>query len=166
MPRKPIDYSNTIIYKICCRDVTITDVYVGHTTNFTQRKYGHKHNCTNPESSQHNFRVYQFIRDTGGWDNWNMVEIERVCCINENEAVKYEHSYMEQLNSTLNSVHISSTHINNEYTNKNEYQQKYAKEIKYYESNKEKRREYQKQYNEANKERIREYKKQYYESHK
>jgi len=34
MPKENIDYSNTIIYKICCSDFSITDLYVGHTTNF------------------------------------------------------------------------------------------------------------------------------------
>ena len=34
MPKDIIDYSNTIIYKIYCKNETITDIYVGHTTNF------------------------------------------------------------------------------------------------------------------------------------
>jgi predicted GIY-YIG superfamily endonuclease len=47
MPKEDVDYSNTIIYKIYCKDETITDVYVGYTTNFTQRKYSHKIACNN-----------------------------------------------------------------------------------------------------------------------
>ena len=47
MPKVEIDYSNTIIYKITCNDSTVTDKYVGHTTNFVQRKYAHKDGCTN-----------------------------------------------------------------------------------------------------------------------
>ena len=47
MPKTDVDYSNTIIYKICCKDESITDVYVGHTTNFIQRKYSHKISCSN-----------------------------------------------------------------------------------------------------------------------
>ena len=38
MPKKEINYQNTIIYKIRCKDLNIKDVYVGHTTNFIQRK--------------------------------------------------------------------------------------------------------------------------------
>ena len=45
MPKTDIDYSNTIIYKITCKDPTVNEVYVGHTTNFVQRKYSHKQNC-------------------------------------------------------------------------------------------------------------------------
>jgi len=42
MPRKIINYTNTIIYKIVCNDLNITDLYVGSTTDFTNRKYNHK----------------------------------------------------------------------------------------------------------------------------
>ena len=38
MPKKNIDYSKTIIYKIVCNDLNIIDVYVGQTTNFTKKK--------------------------------------------------------------------------------------------------------------------------------
>ena len=47
MPKKDIDYSKTIIYKIVCNDLNITDVYVGHTTNFIKRKARHKYDCNN-----------------------------------------------------------------------------------------------------------------------
>ena len=47
MPKDDIDYSNTIIYKIYCIDKTITDFYIGHTTNVTKRKYYHKSSCNN-----------------------------------------------------------------------------------------------------------------------
>ena len=42
MPKDTIDYSNTIIYKIYCNDSSVTDIYIGHTTNFIKRKYQHK----------------------------------------------------------------------------------------------------------------------------
>jgi hypothetical protein len=42
MPKKLIDYSKTIIYKIVCNDLNIKDVYVGHTTNFIKSKALHK----------------------------------------------------------------------------------------------------------------------------
>ena len=49
MPRKEIDYSKTVIYKIVCNDLNVKDVYVGHTTDFTKRKASHKavFNCPN-----------------------------------------------------------------------------------------------------------------------
>ena len=34
MPRKVVDYSKTVIYKIVCKDLNITELYVGHTTYY------------------------------------------------------------------------------------------------------------------------------------
>ena len=56
MPKTEIDYANTVIYKITCIDKAITDVYVGHTTNFVQRKHQHKQNCKNTQIARHKQR--------------------------------------------------------------------------------------------------------------
>ena len=34
MPKVEIDYTNTIFYKIYCKNSSVTDVYIRHTTNF------------------------------------------------------------------------------------------------------------------------------------
>ena len=47
MPKLQTDYSETIIYKLCCKDTTINQIYVGHTTNINNRKHNHKSNCCN-----------------------------------------------------------------------------------------------------------------------
>ncbi len=62
MPKEVIDYSNTIIYKIVCNDINIKDTYVGHTTNFVQRKYAHKQGVNNSKSYNYNSKLYKFIR--------------------------------------------------------------------------------------------------------
>ena len=46
MPKTAIDYSKTIIYKIVCNDLDITDLYVGHTTDFIRRRHHHKGNSS------------------------------------------------------------------------------------------------------------------------
>jgi hypothetical protein len=118
MPRTPIDYSNTIIYKICCKDITITDIYIGHTTNFYKRKNAHKNRYDNPNTKYYCY-VYQFIRNNGGWDNWDMIELERIICIDKLEACKYERKYIEDLQATLNKyipikseIELHNDHIN------------------------------------------------------
>ena len=65
MPKTQTDYSRTIIYKICCKDVSITDIYIGHTTNFTQRKKSHKATCYRINDKKYNSYVYEFIRNNG-----------------------------------------------------------------------------------------------------
>ncbi len=104
MPKTEIDYSNTIIYKITCKDESCKEVYVGHTTNFVQRKHAHKQSCTNNKNEGYNLKLYKVIRKNGGWDNWNM-EIVHFCnCANSYEARKKEQEFFELLNATLNSV--------------------------------------------------------------
>jgi hypothetical protein len=102
MPRKEIDYSNTIIYKIECNDLNITDCYVGHTTEFRKRKSQHKSDCNNIKRKQYNYNVYKFIRDNGGWENWTMVMIQHYPCNNALEAGRRERHWFKRLNATLN----------------------------------------------------------------
>lgn len=104
MPKIDIDYSNTIIYKITCTDTTITDVYVGHTTNFVQRKYAHKRSCNNPKSVNYKLKLYTVIRENGGWNNWKMEIINFFECKDHYEARKKEQEYFISLNATLNSI--------------------------------------------------------------
>ena len=47
MPRLPINYEKTHFYKIVSNDLSITDCYVGHTTDFKTRKTSHKTQCNN-----------------------------------------------------------------------------------------------------------------------
>jgi hypothetical protein len=100
MPKKSVDYSNTIIYKICCKDETITGLYIGHTTNFIQRKYSHKIACNNLSNK---LKIYTTIRSNGGWENWNMIEIARYNCKDSIEARIKEQEHYNQLKASLNS---------------------------------------------------------------
>lgn len=98
MPKDTIDYSNTIIYKIFCKDKRVTDTYVGHTTNFTKRKGMHKASC----NSGRDLKIYNIIRSNGGWDNWEMIEIAKYDCKDSTEARIKEQEHYELLNSSLN----------------------------------------------------------------
>ncbi len=102
MPKTPTDYSKTIIYKICCKDPSITDVYIGHTTHLTKRRNSHKANTLNPNNKDHDLYVYDFIRNNGGWENWNVISIENYTCSNKEEALKRERFWLEELKATLN----------------------------------------------------------------
>ena len=104
MPKIEIDYSNTIIYKITCKDPSINDVYVGHTTNFVQRKHAHKQSCKNDKASNYKCKLYDVIRNNGGWENWNMEIINFFNCHDHYEARQKEQEYFILLNATLNSI--------------------------------------------------------------
>ena len=104
MPKVDIDYSNTIIYKITCNDTNVKDVYVGHTTNFVQRKHAHKQSCINEKSSNNKCKLYDVIRANGGWLNWTMEIIHFCNCKNHYEARIKEQEYFVLLNANLNSI--------------------------------------------------------------
>lgn len=98
------DYSNTIIYKITCKDDSIKDVYVGHTTNFVQRKHGHKQSCLNIKCPSYKCKLYEVIRANGGWNNWKMEMINFFNCKDLYEARQKEQEFFISLNATLNSI--------------------------------------------------------------
>ena len=104
MPKVKVDYSNTIFYKIFCKDSSVKELYIGHTTNFVQRKCAHKQGCINPKSANYKCKVYKTIRDNMGWENWTMEIIAFHNCNDLYSAKKLEQHYFEEYKATLNSV--------------------------------------------------------------
>jgi hypothetical protein len=102
MPRIPIDFTKALIYKLVCKDVNITECYVGSTTNFKARKYMHKNSCNNEKATGHNCYVYQFIRKNEGWENWDMVLVENYNADSNLDLRKRERYWTEELNANLN----------------------------------------------------------------
>ena len=156
MTKTKIDYSKGLIYKIVCNDLECKDIYVGSTTNFRQRKTIHKCSCNNENSKGYNIKIYKIIRDNGGWDNWDMIEIEKYPCNDGNELRARERVKYEELQGNMN-CNIPNRGII-------EYQKKYKKKHnkEYYENNKEKIKER----NKNNKEKVKAYSKEYYENNK
>ena len=149
-----VNYGNSMIYKLCCKDTNITDIYIGSTTNFYRRKSQHKSSCNNINHKSYNCYKYQFIRDNGGFENWDMVLVENISCSSKIELLKIERDYIDNLKPILNSVK-SYTSIEE----KKEYSKEYSKE--YYHDNTEHKKEYSKEYNKKNKDQIKQKKKEY-----
>ena len=128
MPKTPIDFSKTIIYKIQKDD----DFYVGSTTDFTKRKSQHKISSNNEKSPQYNLKVYQTIRDKGGWDTWEMTPLEEyVKCQNRIQQRIREDEWRVKLNASLNMRKAFRAETKQEYNNQymKTYREKYSKEI-------------------------------------
>ena len=104
MSQKKIDYSKSIIYKLCCKNPLITDIYIGSTTNFRNRKYNHKTSCNNnsQKNKKYNSNLYKFIRDNGGFENFDMIMIEEYSCENKKQLETRERYYIDLLKSKLN----------------------------------------------------------------
>jgi len=149
-----MDYSKTIIYKIEHIE-NESLVYIGHTTNWDNRKYNHKSRCNNEENKWNNLKLYQMIRENGGWEFFKMIEVEKYPCNDKREAEKRENETMKKLKSNMN-------------TNKSYITEEEKREMvkEYKETNKEKNKEKHKEYRENNKDKIKEFNKLYYETNK
>ena len=155
MPRKDIDYSRCIIYKIVCNDFNVKDLYVGHTTDLVKRRWQHKTRCTNSRTKGYDIKIYKVIRDNGGWDNWSIIVVENFsACKNAEDARTRERYWFEHLNASLNTILPIITK-----------QEIYDNNKQYYENNKESVLQYQKQYRADNKDKSEQYSKQYYIEH-
>jgi len=73
-------------------------VYVGSTTDFNERKRLHKSRCISSE-----IKVYQIIREHGGWDQFDMIEIKQIECT-QLEARKEEDRVRIELNARMNTL--------------------------------------------------------------
>jgi hypothetical protein len=129
MPKLPIDYSRTLIYKIEHIE-NESLVYVGHTTNWDKRKGQHKYSSNNEKSKEYNRKLYQIIRNSGGWIKFKMIEIMKYPCNDKREAKKREDELTKEFQANMNTYNSYITE--------------------------EKRKDYLKEYRQVNKEKIKE----------
>jgi hypothetical protein len=144
------NYGNSSVYKLLKQDdYDNKNIYIGSTTNFRGRKNDHKTCCINANTKHYNLKVYQFIRDNGGWNEWTMIQLEAFPCETKKELETRERYWIEQMNPVLNCMIPARTdkEINN-------YNKKYHKEYRI--NNKEKLSEQKKEYYENNKEILKE----------
>ena len=164
MPIKPIDYSKTEIYKLIHKDdIDNENIYIGSTTNFKTRKHCHKKCCKNKNQQNYNLKVYQNIRNNGGWEEWNMLLIENFPCTKKTEADVRERFWIDFYKSKLNTYIPGRT--NDEW--RNDHKDELFEKAKIYnQDHKEEISEQRKKYNKKNKEKISEYWKEYRNDHK
>ena len=119
------------VYRIECKDPEIQQIYIGSSVDLVQRIGKHKYSCNNEKSKDYNYPVYKFIRENGGWDNWQF-DIEQDCYgMPKEEIVELEQIFIGCLNPELNSNNASGIDIE-----RNKESIKKSSQ-KYYENNKE-----------------------------
>jgi hypothetical protein len=144
MPRTPVDYSKTLIYKLVHKeDYDNANIYVGSTTDFRKRKNNHKSSCSNEKNEDYNDKKYQYIRDNGGWECFNMIEVEKYPCNDGNEARAREEYWRCYFNSQLNTKRAYRTD-----------EQRIERYKKYYENNKDTHNKYTKEHYQKNKDKL------------
>jgi hypothetical protein len=103
MPKAPIDYSKSIIYKIQHNEKSEL-IYIGATTDFTRRKYAHRNkaNLAKTETHYKHTKLYDLIEKNGGWNNFTMTPIKPFPCKNCYELYEEEDKLIREMKSTLN----------------------------------------------------------------
>ena len=79
------------------------DCYIGSTNDFKHRRWNHISDSNNEKSRHYNYKLYKFIRENGGWDNFDMV---KVCDCEEEERNKMEQYHIDFIKPSLNSYNV------------------------------------------------------------
>jgi hypothetical protein len=107
------DISMYFFYGIFCKNPDIKSCYIGKTTNFYSRSATHK--CESKISQR---SMYVFIRNNGGFDNWN-IKVLHKCVCDEKLSIYIEYAlvqkYKDEGNQMLNTQLISIPCFNNTY---------------------------------------------------
>jgi len=145
-------------YRIKSKNPAITECYIGSTEDIDARISKHKTVCNNINHAGYNYKVYQYIRSNGGWDDFEFEIIDTII-FSETDRLYHERRLIELYGASLN---VNRPIITEEERKekKLEYQKEYQK------THKEKINEHQKKYRETHKEKIKEKDKQYYEANK
>ena len=121
------------VYIIRCKDKSITDCYIGSTTDMYNREKNHRNKWNDINYRSYKYKVYQFIRDNGGWDNWEMKKIFDV--EDDTPLADWEQYYIDFMKPTLNEINANRSMLKQK---KKEYLIKWRKDnpLKYIEQNK------------------------------
>jgi hypothetical protein len=106
-------------------------IYIGSTKDFYKRKGTHKSNCYNTNRKHYNIKLYQYIRENGGWNTFEMLEIGVVDYETEEELKIEEQKWINDLGGNLNDIKAYRS-----IEEKKEYERQHRKQ--HYEKHKEK----------------------------
>ena len=153
MPKVPIDYSRTQIYKWVCNDSSVLCEYIGHTTNWNKRKASHKERCNQIDGKKYHLKLYEIMRANKGFDNWKMILIEDYPCKSKREAEQREQYHMDLLVEKINTIRAFQTKEQRKEEMKEKRKEYVAENIN-------KIKEQRKEYRQQNKEKTTEYKRE------
>ena len=95
------DFSNCYIYYILDKDGVVH--YVGSTSNLNSRRSKHKYNCNHEYCKEYNLDIYQYIRNNGGFDNFQITPVRKIENVNnKTELLIAERLEMEKFTGLKN----------------------------------------------------------------
>lgn len=167
--------TNYIMYKVCPKNKELNFCYIGQTANFENRKRQHIRNTTCETDKKHyHLKHYETIRNNGGWDEWEMIELEKFNDKTKLEARIREQELIKEHNANLNMLSAYITEEERQ-ANKKAITEKFRTENKEYlaeqtkkykQEHKEVIAEQMKKYRAENKEKISQKTKEYRENNK
>tara|TARA_R100000654_G_scaffold32892_2_gene57914 strand:+ start:3840 stop:4535 length:696 start_codon:yes stop_codon:yes gene_type:complete len=84
------------IYKLNHKTRDDTPIYIGMTTRGVEKRFkDHEYSCHNTNQKKYNFYVYQFIRDYGGFENWECNVLKDFTYETNKEKKQVERDYIE-----------------------------------------------------------------------
>jgi hypothetical protein len=92
---------NYTFYRIYSKNPSITECYIGSTEDFNDRKLNHKSYCNNTGNPHYNYKLYQYIRSNGGFDQFEFEIIDRII-FSEIDRLLHENKLMDLYGSSLN----------------------------------------------------------------
>jgi len=122
LEKKVKDYSKSTIYRIACKDISVSYTYIGSTSNLYNRKALHKSDYYNVNSPRYKLQIYEFIRTHGDWNNFVIVIVEELCCENKRELDKREQYWKEIYGDNIGSNRSFLSPEENKEANKKYYQ--------------------------------------------
>ena len=121
------NYNESRIYKIWCNLNGIDEIYIGSSARFINRCILHESDCNNINSPRYRLKLYNYIRNNGGFGNFTIDVIEHYPCANKKELIIREEYWKNELNPSLNHNKAHRTKQDEKQYQK-EYQKEYHKE--------------------------------------
>ena len=140
------DYNNSKIY--CIRNSINDMIYIGSTTQPLSKRMGEHRNNINCVNCK-NYKLYETMRELGRY-NFYIELLENYECTNLEDLRKREGELIREYKTELNNRIAGRTGNEWYYENKD-------KKTKYYETNKDKIKEYQKEWSRKNEDKIKTY---------
>jgi hypothetical protein len=96
------NYNESRIYKIWCNLQGVDEIYIGSSARFIERCKLHESDCNNINSPRYSYKLYQYIRNNGGFQNFKIHVIEEFPCENRTSLNIREEYWKKELQPTLN----------------------------------------------------------------
>ena len=140
------------IYKLVCKNPEKSEIYIGSTKNVYQRAYNHYLSSINTNSKEYNLKKNIYIRENGGWDNF---ELKKLCDVEYTENIelrKKEQEYIDALKPSLNKFRAYNYEGYDQVYRDGRKDKKKINNKRYYDNNKERLKIIKKEYRAKKKE--------------